>query len=923
MEIQQGRGPIKPPEIKIETDVAQSINEENSDQSVNSKAFVPVRTTPRRSIDSIASLGSVTTTTTATGNHRFMFSMDSKSGSMNYSPLGNNSIFEIIMNTRYKQWLKPPTNLDITPVALSKNDIAEDWNETVAEYVSNIKDDAETFVNRSNLKNINRLEEMKLYQNENNEKDSKSYKLNNTEELEIINEENDVINQIPEFYFEKSFNLDNERTFRKVLEGIDLKLHELNKVETETDDHAQQSEKKQRSKNIRDAAYVELKEKLNDYLDLVESALVGELSKSSSQFFYALSEVDNIQKKSSDTISELEKLSLNLKNINDEKITKRITNLKRIFKKKNIEILEQGLLQVKLVIDKVQECKLYYKKDDYDMSLDMMNSIDYLIRGDDVNDPQVNKWTEKWPYKLVNLKSVPALLETRELLTNMKIEIGGKVAIQLTDLLLGDIREHYENINTTVILNRLQSNYEAKKSYLEFEPQFQDSIRNMIIKLNRCEELTSAFSLYQDKCMVECKNIIKKYLPSTHMNPDSAAVSTAPSTTSLASTQNDASNDANTSLSEIKHPPSANVPKLSTLIREQTPLEFQNMLIEIFTRCSEALRRLFQHQKLLLDIALKELNSLDEGGNSENKKNMITQLDIRTGINEIIGIIQSRMGKVIAVRKEITSSLRYDYFLTQYTVIVLFIQECEALSGEFLTKYLSDILASQIKHCISNRDTRNVRTIQKKIELENWQPFIVNPSFQRDVNEIVSSVDIDPLMWTNIVDLASDTIIDVPEGDKPDKGSTDKPSDYSESHAGNRKSVVVGDNTFVASDSLLTAIGLIRELLILSTNLPSLYLSYFEKLCFSLLKYFNTYTMGTVSQPGRPMKSSGKNLAIMAETLDCLAEFVSIVQRFYQRVSNSSRDFVPYDPSNYATLLKQYQASTERIYAANAPPPPT
>ena len=52
--------------------------------------------------------------------------------------------------------------------------------------------------------------------------------------------------------------------------------------------------------------------------------------------------------------------------------------------------------------------------------MDLISSVDCLIRGGDSMDRDVQSWTSSWPYKLVDLKSVPALSSTREFLTNMK-----------------------------------------------------------------------------------------------------------------------------------------------------------------------------------------------------------------------------------------------------------------------------------------------------------------------------------------------------------------------------------------------------------------------------------------------------------------------------------------------------------------------
>ena len=375
--------------------------------------------------------------------------------------------------------------------------------------------------------------------------------------------------------------------------------------------------------------------------------------------------------------------------------------------------------------------------------------------------------------------------------------------------------------------------------------------------------------------------------------------------------------------------------KLSVLIRSQTPAEFQEMLVEIFTHCIASLRHLYKQQKLLLDTALNEVSKYSNrnDGNSgttnddttlipENQASMVTQLDIRPGINDVIGILQLRMARVINVRRDITVTLDYKFFLRQYVIIVLFIQECEALSGEFLTKSLSDVLAYQIKGYLSNLEVKSKRTLQKKIELDNWVPFVVKPEFQSEVNRVFLSGKIDPLDWGVILNLGS-TVAGVPTNTEGKDVTEDEGTkNTGGSITGHRKSIVVGDKTFVASDSLLTAISILKEALILSVNLPAAYLPRFEQMCYNILKNFNDYTSSSVTQPGKSLMNSGKNLSIMAETIDCLAEFVGIVQRFYQRLSDSCRDFEPLDPTNYAILLKQYQSFSEMLYQTRAPPPP-
>lgn len=818
----------------------------------------------RMSLDSYSVRRSFDSSVMGRHSRSFGFDNESHSGSMEFSPLGNNSIYEIVMNTRRKDWLAYPTVIDIPPVALSKNVIEDSYKKAARQYVKEIRHESSVFESTNNLRSMTRMEQLRQLE----KYDNPTQDFANEDEKEFVNRENlKELEDVPSFYFEKDFQLDNPRTFHRVLKDIDLQLNKLNE-----EDQVQ-----------RDEAQMELKERLNYYLDAVEGLLVAEISKSSHKFFHALADVDLIQQKAEGTVMELDRLAEATEFIDKEKIQKRIGDLEKIFKRKNVQKIEQALLQVKLVTSRTQECQQLYGNGGFEKCLDLIGSIDFLIKGDDSQDTVVQGWVSDWPYKLVNLKSVPALAGTRELVTNLKIEIGGKFSLQLCDLLLRDVREYCEPISAIETLSRFQ-NITREKPFLETNPLFTSSITELIHQLRRCEELASSFSLYQDKCVAEIKNIIKMFLPQEQQ-------------------ANDEPPRSQQSISSGS--------KLSRLIKEQTPVEFQDMLVSIFTRSSEALRRFCMHQKLLLDLALSEITSSTTTAEfNENHQAMITQLDIRFGINEAIRILQLRMGKIIAVRRETTATLRYDHFLKLYSICVLFIQECEAMSGEFLTKYLSDVLAAQIKNYISAQGSKNLRTIQSKIDAEKWTPSIVNRNVQKDVNDIVASMDLDPLDWVQLSDL-------VQQSSAPEEDQLATPN-----QAGHRKSVVVGDKTFVASDALLSCIYLVKVILILSTNLPAAYLSSFEKMCYDLLKHFNVCAINSVTQPDKTLSKTGKNLSIMGESLDCLAELLQIVQQFFQRMQSFSRDFTPADQPNYAQLLQQYRGSTDKIYQSNVPPPP-
>lgn len=817
----------------------------------------------------------------------FDFHNGRHSGSKDFSPLGNNSIYEIVMNTRRKNWLNAPTSYDIPPVSLTKNQINSNWRKEVYDYVKNIKPEYGTFESMNNIKSINRRENLKKLEDYEVEKNLHSEDRLAADEARSQKwKEDKTMLEIPELFFEDHFQLGNPRTFQEIVKGLDTDLFNMDLMK----------------KNQKEVSFTVINQNLSANLENVEDLLVSEISRSSHKFFIALAEVDEIEHKIKTTVSELKALDQRLQEFDVARINRKIHYFQSLLRRKNVEKFEQGLLQVQLITQKVDECKDQYFKNNYNFCLDLINSIDILIHGGILQDKNVSNWTEKWPYKLLDLKAVPALASTREYLTNMKIEIGGHFSLQLCDILLDDLTIFCTSIPRSVTLERLQKG-KPDRSTNHFDKKSRERVIEIIGQLIRCEELPSAISVYQDKCIATLKSIVKKYLPQE-------PVVDTPATGDPQVIDHSQLTGSQTSGS-----------KLSQMIREQTVEEFQKMIEAIFTHSCEALRRLYCHQKLLLDISLNELESFSD--TNENQHNMITQLDILPTITEIIRIVQLRTGKIIAVRRDINASLSCEAFLKLYYICVLFIQECEALSGEFLTKYLSDVLAFQIKNYLVSKETRDYNELRKLLSHEHWVPYVVAPSSQNDVNAIFASIDIDPLEWTSIANVTPETE-DAPDNADENDVST-SPCNEKEGTAtvGHRKSVVVGNKTFVASETLLCAIGKLKELMILAVNLPSIYLPLLEKLSFNLLTFFNDTTMDHVNKDGSSERRTNRNLSIVGESIDCMTEFVSVVQSFFQRLSNSTKDFRVYDAAKYQALLEQYQSSSQTIHLGNAPPIPT
>ncbi|KAH3900611.1 related to Vacuolar protein sorting-associated protein 54 [Saccharomycodes ludwigii] len=768
------------------------------------------------------------------------------SGSVVYSPLGNNSIYEVVMNTRRKNWLRPATVEDIPPVRLSKEAFLHDssnWKPLLKEYLNLISNDYNRFSSLINHKDD----------------------AVNDKNMDIIEgDAEDVIDKIPDIFFDKNFKLDNQRILNRI---CNFKF---------------------------DSNYEEqlctVGSQLNEYLDIVENRLIAEINDHSHQFFKVLEDVSDVKKDVISLKADFVALSNNLQKMKQDKIDFKIGNLEKQIKYTNVAKLEHGLLKVRETLNMIESLQLEYNKDDSNTNLhnclDKIDEIETYIKSSGLN-----------------IGKLPGLSKSRELLSAMRIEIGGKYSVKFCNLLMKDLDQFSEKIARENGENSqfLVKNLTKQSNFNEFDDDLKNNIKDIVKQLNRCEELTTSYQLYQDKILNKVKDCIKSELYAASKK------------------QEDETNSINNNDTQP--------PKLSVLIRDQTPNEFQQMLETIFANAFKCFTRLYGQQKLLLDIGINETfnyaaNCSNKNGSveQENQHNMIMQLDIRNGISESIRIVQLRMAKIITVRRDLNLKLRFDHFLKLYNIIALFIKQCETLSGDVLTSNLNDVLNQQASNYCNYLPTYYIKHIQLKINKENWVPFIVTPETQTDVNDIVSSADINPLHWLDYGKL----------GNEPKEYEQTQQDDNNNGH---KKSVVVHDKTFVASSSLLETLEYIKSALILSLNLPSKNLHLLEKACIDLLKFYNSHTVASITtkdpNSGELHLKFGKNFSILAESLECLKEIVIILKKTFQRLNDEKKTgtsthtnhFSMLPSKVYNDLIDQYEKSSQLILHSNIPPP--
>ncbi|GMF47655.1 unnamed protein product [[Candida] boidinii] len=188
------------------------------------------------------------------------------------------------------------------------------------------------------------------------------------------------------------------------------------------------------------------------------------------------------------------------------------------------------------------------------------------------------------------------------------------------------------NNNTTTITNKpLNSNYS------KIDDIFKNQLKSYMIGLAKCGEVSSAFRNYEERFLIEMKNIIKSNLPTDLLDNNNQRFETSSNysgRSETTTTRTGASGSGGQSLSNN--------------VRSMTPKEFEDVLIKIYCELSESLRRLKTHQKLLLDLAINCMSDINPNIFND-QPDIIMQLDITNAINQCIETTQVRMSRIIGI----------------------------------------------------------------------------------------------------------------------------------------------------------------------------------------------------------------------------------------------------------------------------------
>lgn len=765
-----------------------------------------------------------------------------------------NSIYQTIMNTENKHWFQRPATYEIPQTKLSSNN----------------EDD---FMGDDSWR-----DELKAY----------------------LNSVNDLVEE-----YERIKDDDIKNT----ADDVEISVSEANVLEAFKDDKFNLKDMyyKNKLKSFSDGDDQMLLRKLKGMLSKIENIHKDYISSHTNEIQSIYKDILDVKKQ----LLAYEKLiheEMNKNNkILQQDIIKEETYLNMKLKLNNIQRLENELVGIDLLIDEITAlCDKYHLECEENENLLTFENLEKYLKEINDLDDELDK--------NVLFDNVPLLKAKREILLNLKLEVGGKLRLQFVKILESDLESYHGNQfkDPSTILKIMDA--DADWPELKFEPSFKTQLNGYVDNLSRNDLLTTAYKMYCDRIINKCRELVKDSLPKPKED-ESVVV------------------------------------KMSQLIVNMTPLEFNNLVEYVLSTSLIYFKRLYEQQKLLLDLGI---NALDKNPSMQNEaldSSYFLKLDIRAGINESIRIVQLRMAKIITCRSSINARLNYRNFLKLRLAMCNFSRQCEQLTGEILTVNLNDVIVvhtEEYQKLLCERLNKRIRTFVE--QREDWLPTIVTDDIQRSVNEIFLSNEIIPDDWyiTMMTSLENKT-----------------------NATGDKKSIVINEKTYVSSATLIEVIKIIKEVLIVSNNLP---VKYMQSLEYGLLKILadfdrislrslisnpsilNTNTLGSATNGNNTQnnsffvnlnnnhnininsiifKDSEKNYTILSETLECIKEIIPKIKAYFNgktkntgaKMVNNTKMIVNPNQGRlktnkfYDNIMINYDRTAGLIFRSNIPPP--
>lgn len=510
------------------------------------------------------------------------------------------------------------------------------------------------------------------------------------------------LDEVPEVFFSQNFSLDSPRIFESV--KLADKSYESENSELDVDTPA-------------------LQERLSCYIDTIELQLIQEINSASTSVFSATALFDAIEEHTTIFASEINGLRDALL-LTDTEIVQ--PAMKTISLQRQIAFmnhLDQCLAQIETF--KQMACEVDISADENRPSdcFEHLENCRAFAQGDTRN-VVVSKWAASHNYPLCNLSNIDIIKIELHRLSKTEQLVGRKYVDLISDALIQDLNKHMQRVQKKYTLQRISRHLKGSSSpstpqlntskedtsmlYSEVSSETRNTFVEMFTVASRLKSIQLVMKRYEEEVSKEVAAIIRGNLPID---------------------EQEIAQEVPTGLRKNNTHSNSNM--LSKILKEQTPEENENMLLAIVLDLTEMFRRIQTQQKLLIDI----ISRFD-----------VSPIGLKGLIDSQVRFADDRLSKLLRVRSMQTAELSVALFTRLYTLIGMFMYECETISG-VNPPQLERVLAQETKGFLAVLHKNHLNDALSLLECDSWKKVLVPHDFQATVDEIVDAGLMDPQPW--------------------------------------------------------------------------------------------------------------------------------------------------------------------------------
>ncbi|TDL25021.1 Vps54-domain-containing protein [Rickenella mellea] len=686
------------------------------------------------------------------------------------------------------------------------------------------------------------------------------------------------LESVPAVFFGRDFNLGDPQTFA---------------LETE-----QQGDDGNPSDPAALAHSLPLLEKLSHHADTIELHLIREISRRSSSFFAALTNLNNLQTESEQCLDRIQRLRGMLKNVDEKRAKRGLEVVQKQLKVRNLAVVQEGLQTVKGVQEMLGVARGLAAANEWTESLDVVEGINSLWEPElePVASTTLTRPTTKRAISSFSgvggTAPLPAVLESPVEERHDQPKAQRRIPLSLLNAFASlpeDLRVLTLEITTSLtseLIQVLKSDLQVRmgngslKDDVEMgrvNQSFRDRLRPLLHGLKRTNGVREFTSMWRDVVIGDIKGGVKRHLPLSGDIDEEQANSSSKSAIERAA-------------------------GLKQYLCSMAHSEFAGIIHAIYATLLNGIQGLQTQGSIFVEVLDTFLTKGDG-----------VSADVQSDFSDILSAATEtahlQTSKVISIRAEQHASLDLFDFMSIFSETWEFVIQTEVICRRMIVG-LRGVIVSQAKSFLQTSHASRVSQSARLVEDEQWVAAEITPALQNVVNVLVDAAVRDPPELVLKDNPAPSSPLPAPISPTPSSPKVGKNGTGS-------KHLRIEDRTYFAVSATLQTLVLLTDYLKIIINLSLITTDAVGRV-IEFLKAFNSRTCQVVLGAGA-MRSAGlknitaKHLALASQSLSIIIALIPYV-RETKEGKYMTVLLIQY-PTNLMTCLQDYQEHQNEIHA--------